>query len=156
MAGSVDAIHVAKKSGELPLAVDAVEVSGEGVRGDRKLGRGDLTLIEAEALAGLRAETGIELSAAESRRQVLTSGVGLNALVGKRFTVGEVECVGKELCEPCAHLQSLTQPGVLRGLVHRGGLVAEIVSGGRIAVGDRVVGPPAGPDAGKEAEWRSS
>ena len=61
---------------------------------------------------------------------MLTRGIRLNDLVGKRFTVGEVECVGQELCEPCNHLQGLTQPGVLRGLVHRGGLRADIVSGG--------------------------
>jgi MOSC domain-containing protein YiiM len=138
MAGSVEAIHVAEKSGELPHALNAVEVTSEGVRGDRKLGRGDLTLIEAEALAGLRADTGIELSAAESRRQVLTRGIGLNDLVGRRFKVGEVECLGQELCEPCTHLQGLTKPGVLRGLVHRGGLRADVVRGGRIAVGDPV------------------
>jgi MOSC domain-containing protein YiiM len=138
MAGSVEAIHVGERSGELPLAVGAVDVTAEGVRGDRKLGRGDLTLIEAEALAGLQADTGIELSAAESRRQVLTRGIGLNDLVGRRFTVGEVECLGQELCEPCTHLQALTKPGVLRGLVHRGGLRADVVRGGRIVVGDPV------------------
>jgi MOSC domain-containing protein YiiM len=73
------------------------------------------------------------------RRQVLTRGVRLNDLVGERFTVGGVECVGQELCEPCNHLQGLTYPGVLRGLVHRGGLRADIVSGGRIAVGDEIL-----------------
>ena len=95
-------------------------------------------MIEAEALEGLLDDTGIELSAAEVRRQVLTRGIRLNDLVGERFTVGDVECVGQELCEPCAHLQGLTRPGVLRGLVHRGGLRADIVRGGRIAVGDAV------------------
>jgi MOSC domain-containing protein YiiM len=68
----------------------------------------------------------------------MTRGVSLNDLVGKRFRVGALECVGEELCEPCDHLQSLTEPGVLRGLVHRGGLCAEVVSGGEIAVGDAV------------------
>jgi MOSC domain-containing protein YiiM len=69
---------------------------------------------------------------------VLTRGIRLNDLVGERFAVGGVECVGQEWCEPCSHLQSVTQPGVLSGLVHRGGLRADIVSGGRIAVGDTV------------------
>ena len=69
---------------------------------------------------------------------MLTRGIRLNDLVGKRFRVGSVECVGAELCEPCAHLQSLTYPGVLRGLVHRAGLRADIVRAGRIAVGDTV------------------
>ena len=139
MPGSVAAIHVAAVESELPQPVEAVDVTADGVVGDRYGEARDLTLIEAEALEGLRADTGIELSAAESRRQVLTRGIRLNDLVAKHFMVGDVECVGQELCEPCDHLQGLTRQGVLRGLVHRGGLRADIVSGGRIAVGDDVV-----------------
>lgn len=139
MPGSVEQIHVAPVESELPQPVDAVDVTADGVVGDRYGESCDLTLIEAEALEGLREDTGIELSPAEVRRQVLTRGIRLNDLVGERFTVGEVECVGQELCEPCNHLQGLTYPGVLRGLVHRGGLRADIVSGGRIAVGDEVM-----------------
>jgi MOSC domain-containing protein YiiM len=138
MAGSVEAIHISAAESELPQPVDAVDVTADGVVGDRYGEARDLTLIEAEALEGLREDTGIELSAAEVRRQVLTRGIRLNDLVGERFTVGGVECVGQELCEPCNHLQGLTRDGVLRGLVHRGGLRADIVSGGRIAVGDDV------------------
>jgi MOSC domain-containing protein YiiM len=137
--GSVEQIHVAAVESELPQPVAAVDVTGDGVVGDRYAESRDLTLIEAEALEGLREDTGIQLSPAEVRRQVLTRGIRLNDLVGERFTVGEVECVGQELCEPCNHLQGLTYPGVLRGLVHRGGLRADIVSGGRIAVGDEVM-----------------
>ena len=139
MPGSVEQIHVAPGESDLPRPVDAVDVTADGVVGDRYAESRDLTLIEAEALEGLREDTGIELSPAEVRRQVLTRGIRLNDLVGERFTVGEVECVGQELCEPCNHLQGLTYPGVLRGLVHRGGLRADIVSGGRIAVGDEVM-----------------
>jgi MOSC domain-containing protein YiiM len=138
MPGSVEQINIAAVESELPTPVDAVEVTADGVVGDRYGQSRDLTLIEAEALEGLRDDTGIALSAAESRRQVLTRGIRLNDLVGERFAVGGVECVGQEWCEPCDHLQGLTRPGVLRGLVHRGGLRADIVSGGRIAVGDTV------------------
>ena len=138
MPGSVEQINIAAVESELPRPVEAVEVTAEGVVGDRYAQSRDLTLIEAEALEGLRGDTGIELSAAECRRQVLTRGIRLNDLVGERFTVGGVECVGQELCEPCNHLQGLTYTGVLRGLVHRGGLRADIVSGGRIAVGDEI------------------
>jgi len=137
--GSVEKIHIAAVESELPTPVDSVEVTEGGVVGDRYDKARDLTLIEAEALEGLLDDTGVELSPAEVRRQVLTRGIRLNDLVGERFTVGEVECVGQELCEPCNHLQGLTYPGVLRGLVHRGGLRADIVSGGRIAVGDEVM-----------------
>ena len=126
-------------SNELPHRVDPVEVKNEGMVGDRYAESRDITLIEAEALEGLLIDTGIQLSPAEVRRQVLTRGIRLNDLVGERFAVGGVECVGQELCEPCNHLQGLTYPGVLRGMVHRGGLRADIVSGGRIAVGDEIV-----------------
>ncbi len=138
MPGSVEQINIAAVESELPRPVEAVEVTAEGVVGDRYAQSRDLTLIEAEALEGLRDEAGIELTAAESRRQVLVRGIRLNDLVGEHFTVGGVECVGQEWCEPCNHLQGLTQPGVMRGLVHRAGLRADIVSGGRIAVGDSV------------------
>jgi MOSC domain-containing protein YiiM len=68
----------------------------------------------------------------------VVSGVALDALLGRRFRVGEVECLGQRRCEPCAHLQRLTRPGVLRALVHRGGLRADVVRGGEIRVGDAV------------------
>jgi MOSC domain-containing protein YiiM len=142
--GSVESIAVASNESELPGAVDEIEVTGRGLVGDRYGDAGDITLIASEALEGLRADTGIQLSHEESRRQVLTRGIDLNALVGQRFTVGSVECEGAELCEPCNHLQSLTKQGVLRGLVHRGGLRADIIRPGRIAVGDRIA--PAGAE----------
>ena len=138
VSGSVERIAVSSRESELPAGVDEVEVSDRGVVGDRYGDAGDVTLIQAEALEGLRADTGIELSHEESRRQVLTRGIDLNALVGERFTVGTVECEGVELCEPCNHLQSLTKPGVLRGMVHRAGLRADIIGPGHIVVGDPV------------------
>jgi len=101
-------------------------------------GRGhDLTLIEAEALEDLMLPAG-SLAPEDARRNVVTRGIDLNALVGRHFRVGEVECLGQRLCEPCAHLERLTQPGVLRALVHRGGLRADVLSGGVIRVGDAV------------------
>jgi MOSC domain-containing protein YiiM len=70
--------------------------------------------------------------------------VRLNDLVGRRFRVGDVECLGVELCEPCLHLQQLTRPGIIKELIHRGGLNADVLNDGRISVGDAVVvhGPP--------------
>jgi MOSC domain-containing protein YiiM len=138
MPGRVEAIRIAPEHEELPEPVDSIDVADEGLPGDRYFGRGDITLVEAEALEAFREDTGIELSHAEIRRQVLTSGVRLNDLLGKRFRVGEVEAVGAEWCEPCNHIEGLTYPGVLKGMVHRAGLRADIVQAGRIAVGDRV------------------
>ena len=138
MPGLVKAIRIAPEHEQLPEPVDSIDVTDEGLPGDRYFGRGDITLIEAEALEAFREDTGIELTHAEIRRQVLTTGVRLNDLVGKRFRVGGVEAVGAEWCEPCNHIESLTYQGVLKGMVHRAGLRADIVQAGRIAVGDAV------------------
>ena len=136
MAGRVEEINIAYEPHELPEPLESIDaVVGEGLAGCRYE---DITLIQAEALEGLQRDTGIEVSHQESRRQVLTRGIELNPLVGERFFVGGVLCRGVELCEPCNHLQGLTQPGVLRGLVHRAGLRAEVLEGGTIAPGDVV------------------
>jgi MOSC domain-containing protein YiiM len=124
---------------EGPLeGTDEVRVkTGAGIEGDR-YGDKDITLFEAEAIEHLKTSTGIELAPSEIRRNVMTRGVSLNDLLGHRIRVGEVEAVVTELCHPCSHLQKLTQPGVLRGLVNRGGLNADVVAGGAIRVGDEV------------------
>jgi MOSC domain-containing protein YiiM len=154
--GTVEGVYIAARAGELPAPVGTASAQpGKGLEGDRYFDDGgtysddprsegrDITLVEAEAVDGLARDTGIELSPAETRRNVVTRGVALNDLVGRRFTVGEVECVGRRLCDPCSHLEKLTQPGVLKGLVDRGGLRADIVRGGTIRPGDelRELGP---------------
>jgi MOSC domain-containing protein YiiM len=138
MPGRVEAIRIAPEHEQLPEPVDSIEVTDEGLTGDRYFGRGDITLIEQEALDSFREDTGIQVSHAEMRRQVLTTGIRLNDLLNKRFRVGGVEAVGVEWCEPCNHIQSLTYPGVLKGMVHRAGLRADIVQAGTISVGDEV------------------
>jgi MOSC domain-containing protein YiiM len=142
--GSVVGLLVAPEA-EAPLvAVESVAaLAGRGLEGDRyAAGRGtfsgpgrgyQLTLVEAETLD----ELGISWERA--RRNIVTRGVGLNALVGRRFRIGEAECVGRRLCEPCAHLERVSGPGLLRPLVHRGGLRADILTGGAIEVGDELV-----------------
>jgi MOSC domain-containing protein YiiM len=135
--GVVEAIHIGPSQALTP--VDFVRaVAGCGLEGDRHFRAdgqrpgGALTLIEAEALED------VGLTGAQSRRQVVVRGVRLNDLVGKRFLVGSVECLGVELCEPCLHLQKLTRPGLIDDLVHRGGLNADILTNGTIAVGDEI------------------
>ena len=149
MAGVVEQIAISPVETVLPEPVESVELlPDQGPRGDRHFAAEpdparreegyDLTLIEAEALEAFTAETGIPLSHEESRRNVLTRGIRLNDLVGKRFRVGAVECEGVQLCEPCNHLQGLTRDGVLWGMVHRAGLNANVITGGTIATGDEV------------------
>jgi MOSC domain-containing protein YiiM len=154
--GTVSAIYVSPTASTLPHRVPHVEaVAGRGLVGDRYHdGTGTysgerweplahVTLIAAEALEAVHDESGIALSAAEARRNIVTSGIDLNPLVGRELTVGAARLRVQRLCEPCAHLERLTRPGVLRALVHRGGLRAEIVAGGPIAEGDRVEAVPA-------------
>jgi MOSC domain-containing protein YiiM len=144
VSGRVEGIFIGPKY-ELPAPVERVRaVAGRGLEGNRYFYDGDapsgraLTLIAAEALEEAAATSGIELGAAESRRNVLTRGIDLNALVGVRFLVGEVECLGVELCEPCTTLEKLTRPGVIKAYVHRAGLNADILTDGEISVGDSV------------------
>jgi len=125
----------------------AQAIAGSGLTGDRYAsgagtfsgsGRGyELTLIEAEALDALAAD-GLEIPWEDARRNVVTRGIRLNALVGHRFRIGDVECVGRRLAEPCAHLQQLAPSGVLAGLVHRGGLRADILRSGTIRAEDSI------------------
>jgi MOSC domain-containing protein YiiM len=147
--GRVEILAITDRA-EAPMqqVTTARAIPGRGLEGDRyanQLGtftpRGgggsgyDLTLIEAEVLDELTLSDGHRLGYAEARRNIVTRGIDLNALVGQRFKVGEVECVGRRLCEPCAHLERLTHKGVLRGLIHRGGLRADILTVGNITVG---------------------
>jgi MOSC domain-containing protein YiiM len=70
------------------------------------------------------------LDFASTRRNVLTRGIDVNVLVGRDFHIGNVHCRGLRLAEPCAHLERLHGPGLLRPLIHRGGLRADILSDG--------------------------
>jgi hypothetical protein len=151
LSGTVEAIALAERATGDMRTVDRVRaLAGRGLDGDRyaaKAGtftpasdtaRGyDLTLIEAEAIESLTLPDG-RLGLAEARRNIVTRGLDLNALVGRRFRVGDVECLGQRLCEPCSHLERLTTKGALRGLIHRGGLRADVLSDGEIATGDLI------------------
>jgi MOSC domain-containing protein YiiM len=147
--GVVETIHIALDAGEPVRPLELVRVTaGVGLEGDRyALGRGhyqdarvsrDLTLIEAEAIEQLAAEHGIRLSAGESRRNIMTRGIRLNDFVDRTFWVGNVLCRGTRLCEPCQYLADLTGKPLLRAMVHRGGLRADVLRGGVIRRGDVV------------------
>jgi MOSC domain-containing protein YiiM len=137
--GVVEAIHLGAERAPELWTVDSVRaVAGKGLEGDRhfyaegaKPGQA-LTLVEAEVVED------VSLRPGGTRRQVTVRGVRLNELVGKRFRVGEVECYGVELCEPCAHLEAMTRPGIIKQLVHRAGINADILTDGVIRVGDGV------------------
>lgn len=147
--GTVESIYIAPGATAPTQPVnEARAIPGVGLEGDRyALGVGtfskplpdrELTLIEAEALEALQQEYHFALAPGEARRNVVTRGVALNHLVGLEFQIGEVRIRGIRLCEPCDHLQRLTGGEVIRGLTHRGGLRAQILTPGTIHIGDRV------------------
>jgi MOSC domain-containing protein YiiM len=146
MSGRVEAIFLSPEHGELPAPVDRVSArAGQGLEGNRYYWDGGtaptgcaLTLIASEAVEAVATEGEVSVEPAATRRNVLTRGIDVNELVGKRFRIGTVECEGVELCEPCATLESMTQPGVIKAFVHRGGLNADILTDGEISVGDAV------------------
>jgi MOSC domain-containing protein YiiM len=148
--GRLAAIHVCRHAGEPLVPLDDVEaVAGVGLAGDRYAsGEGtysatsgpqrQVTLIESETLTAIRRDEGIELAAADTRRNLVTEGVALSHLVGRVFIVGDVAMRGVRLCEPCGYLGAKTGPGVVRALFHRGGLNAEILCDGVLHVGDPI------------------
>jgi MOSC domain-containing protein YiiM len=142
---SVESIFLHGIEGGAMTRVDAANArAGLGLEGDRYFREGnepdrEITLIEAEAVEALVRDEKVPFEVSESRRNVVTRGVALNQLVGREFSVGAARLKGIRLCEPCNYLQKLTRPGVLKGLVHRGGLRARIVQDGPIRVGDPLV-----------------
>jgi MOSC domain-containing protein YiiM len=127
---------------------EARAVAGRGLEGDRYHdGSGtyfkpqpdcQITLIEIEALEALEIDYQLTLPPELSRRNLLTRGIALNHLADRFFRIGEVELHGHRLCEPCKHLEQVSGLAVRAGLVHRGGLRAEIVKGGVIRKGDSI------------------
>ncbi len=143
--GLLEEIHVAESAGTPTIALDRVRaIAGLGLEGDRhavgtgtfpsRLPGSALTLIEAEVCHSFSPP----LTADEHRRNLTTCGIALNDLVGRRFSVGKVVCRGMRLCEPCRVVQSYSDRPVLRALVHRGGLRADILEDGDFHVGDPV------------------
>lgn len=150
-AGTVVSIAITPESAQPMTAVEQVNaVAGRGLEGDRYFlkkgtftdnpnttGR-EVTLIEEEAIEALERDYGVKIVSTDARRNIVTRGVPLNHLVGKEFRVGDVTLRGVRLNEPCNHLASLTDQKVKTGLVHRGGLRAEILNDGVIGVGDPI------------------
>jgi len=125
-------------------------VPGKGLEGDRYFsGSGtfsprpqkpdfEITFVEGEKIAAFARESGLPFNSLLARRNIVTEGVSLNDLVGEEFWVGEVRMRGVRLCEPCNHLAKASFPEILKGLIHKAGLRAQIISEGRIRAGDLI------------------
>jgi MOSC domain-containing protein YiiM len=147
-------ILIAPSPSEPCRAVTAARaIPGRGLEGDRyalglgtfskhpQVADGELTLIQREFIEHFAATSGQNFTSQDARRNVVTMGVDLNALVNCEFMVGPVRVRGLRWCEPCNYLAKQTTPEVLRGLVHRGGLRAQILTAGEIRVGDVIATP---------------
>ena len=155
--GIVVSIHIAPEAAAAIQSVREVRaIAGIGLDGDRyAVGKGywspdrnvsrDLTLIEAEVVEEVARDDDASLTPGDTRRNIATRGIRLNELVGMFFRVGSVLCQGTRLCEPCRYLESVSRRKLLRGLVHRGGLRARLLSDGVIRVGDAI--EPVGADS---------
>lgn len=151
LAGIVELIAIAPRlEAPMQLVDHSRALAGRGLEGDRYANRSgtfsprgthrpgyELTLIGAEVVEDLTARDAA-LDFASTRRNILTRGIDVNALVGREFSIGEVRCRGLRLAEPCAHLERLQGPGLLRPLIHRGGLRVDILNNGYIAKGSPI------------------
>jgi len=146
--GTVAHIFVAPRRGApMTRLEDALAIAGEGLRGDRyadaairQFPGAQLTLIESEHIDAFAQALGITFTPDMPRRNIVTAGVSLNELCGKRFRVGEAVLEGLELCEPCRLFARRTHRAVRTFFVAKGGLRARIVAGGCIRVGDKICG----------------
>ena len=152
--GRLVGIYTAAEAGKPPTAATEVRaVEGVGLEGDRyatEVGtysdrpgpHRQVTLVEREVIASVNTESGVELAEHETRRNLVTEGVPLLHLIGHTFRVGDVVFRGIKSCPPCAYLEEMTRPGVRAALVNRGGLRAEVVSGGVLRIGDEITAVP--------------
>ena len=153
--GTVLSIQIAPNGTDSLRNLEQINaIEGMGLEGDRYYNRTgtysnkhdesrEATFIESEALEALVKDYNVELKGTESRRNISTRGVALNHLVGKEFKVGEAVFRGIRLCEPCTHLEEVSGKPARKGLIHRGGLRAQIVKSGMIQVGDEIESLPA-------------
>ncbi|WOO41497.1 MOSC domain-containing protein [Rubellicoccus peritrichatus] len=149
--GTITEILISKSPDEPMCSLRQVNaIAGRGLEGDRYFTKKgtftpephkpdfELTLIEKEKIDEFVEETGLDFEAKDARRNLVTVGVDLNRLVDKAFQIGEVKVKGIRLCEPCNYLAKQTYRETLKGLVHKGGLRAQILSDGAIKVGDAI------------------
>lgn len=148
--GNVAGLYIAYSAGEPMVSLnEATLVEGRGIEGDRYYNHVgthsaadddepsyEVTLIESETIEALRRDKKMELDAGAPRRNIVTKGFALNHLVHRTFRIGEVILRGIALREPCPNLVETASHKLMVGLIHRGGLGAQVLKGGVIRVGD--------------------
>jgi MOSC domain-containing protein YiiM len=148
--GRVEVVLIGPQPQQPMQAVDSVNaIAGQGLEGDRYFRNDDtppeerepteeVTLIEMEGIEAAGLDSGIDIRPEDMRRNIVTRGVSLDELIGKRFSVGAVELEGMEDNPPCAHLERVSKKKVLKPMIERGGIRARIVKTGEIRPGDPI------------------
>ena len=130
----------------LPIKnVNTIEVmANKGIVGDRHFHDSNdpynqLSLIESENIDEYNVRFGLDIPYIDFRRNVVTKGIRLNDLIGKKLKVGNVELEGIQLCRPCRHLtEMLSQKNILKEFMRKGGLRCQILSSSKISIGDKI------------------
>ena len=138
-------IAISANSGKLMKNVDSVEsIAGKGLLNDRHFKesnekKSQITLIEIENINHYNQISGTSIPSKDFRRNIITKGIKLNELVGSEFFIGKVKVKAHDLCRPCKYLQeSLKQKNLVKELLRKGGLRCEILTDGKIFVGDKI------------------
>ena len=143
--GKVFKLGITKDNNKEIEEVNSIEVlANKGVVGDRHFDEyndpyNQLTLIEAENIDYYNTKYGLSISYKDFRRNIVTKGIQLNDLIGKKLKIGEVEIEGVDLCRPCRHLtEVLNQPSILKEFLRRGGLRCQILNSSKISINDEI------------------
>ena len=127
------------------VEVKSIDVlANKGIVGDRHFNEYNdpycqLSLIESENIDHYNTKYGLNISYIDFRRNIITKGIKLNDLVGKKLKIGSVEVEGMDLCRPCRHLnESLNQDNVLKEFLRKGGLRCQILTSSSINTGDKI------------------
>ena len=143
--GKVFKLGITKDNNKEIEEVNSIEVlANKGVVGDRHFDEyndpyNQLTLIEAENIDYYNTKYGLSISYKDFRRNIVTKGIQLNDLIGKKLKIGEVKVEGVDLCRPCRHLtEVLNQPSILKEFLRRGGLRCQILNSSKISINDEI------------------
>ena len=134
-----------KNNKEIKEVVSIEVLVNKGVIGDRHFKDFNdpycqLSLIESENIDYYNLKYGLNIPYVNFRRNIVTKGIRLNKLVGKKFKIGNVELEGVDLCRPCRHLtEVLNQNNILKEFIRKGGLRCQILSSSTIQIGDEII-----------------
>ena len=138
-------LGIASKNNQSINEVNSINVlANKGIVGDRHFKEfndpyNQLSLIESENIDYYNLKYGLDIPYINFRRNVITKGIQLNSLVGKKLLVGNVELEGIDLCRPCLHLtEVLDQDNILKEFLRKGGLRCQILSSSNIKIGDKI------------------